>query len=82
MDEAHWFLEGGIGASITTNVYETDGKRFSTRFNFGDHVAFGVLLGKSMEHEVTMRIEHFSNAGIKHPNPGANFFQIRYSRRF
>lgn len=77
-----WFAEVGIGATFTTNVYETSSKRFSTRFNFGDHLAIGRNFGPGREHELALRLEHFSNAGIKHPNPGENFLQLRYVRRF
>lgn len=29
-----------------------------------------------------LRLQHFSNASIRHPNPGENFVQLRYARRF
>ena len=73
-----WFAEGGIGATLTTVAYQTDRKRFSTRFNFGDHLAFGRSFGPLSAHEISLRVEHFSNAGIRQPNPGENFVQIRY----
>ena len=77
-----WFAEAGIGATLTTVAYQTDRKRFSTRFNFGDHLAvgrsFGHGHGEERAHELSLRLEHFSNAGIKQPNPGENFVQIRY----
>jgi len=76
------FFEGGVGVTFTTNVYETDRKRFSTSFNFGDHLALGRNFGARREHELSLRFEHYSNAGIKHPNPGENFVQLRYLRRF
>jgi hypothetical protein len=75
-------MEGGVGITFTTTLYETERKRFSTSFNFGDHIAVGRNFGERREHEISLRIEHFSNAGIKHPNPGENFLQIRYSYRF
>lgn len=77
-----WFWEGGIGATVTSSVYRTAGKRFSTSFNFGDHVGVGYSFGTAKGNEVALRIEHFSNAGIKHPNPGQNFVQLRYVRHF
>ena len=79
---AAWFMEGGVGITFTTTLYETERKRFSTSFNFGDHIAVGRNFGERREHEISLRVEHFSNAGIKHPNPGENFLQIRYSYRF
>lgn len=73
-----WFWEGGIGATFTSSVYRNSDKRFSTSFNFGDHVGVGYSFGAAREHEVALRFEHFSNAGIKHPNPGQDFAQLRY----
>jgi lipid A 3-O-deacylase len=80
--ESPWFGELGVGATFTTNLYQTDRKRFSTTFNFGDHIAIGRNFGDRQEHEIALRVEHFSNAGIKHPNPGENFVQLRYSYSF
>jgi hypothetical protein len=77
-----WFAELGIGASLMTTVYETRRKRFSTSFNFADHIGVGRSFGAASEHELSLRIEHFSNAGIKHPNPGQNFVALRYTYRF
>ena len=76
-----WFCEIGVGVSLTTTVYESQRKRFSTSFNFADHIGVGRSFGGNREHEISLRIEHFSNAGIKHPNPGENFLQLRYSYR-
>ena len=63
-------------------LYETDRKRFSTTFNFGDHLAVGRNFGQRSEHELSLRLQHFSNGGIKHPNPGEDFIQLRYAYRF
>lgn len=73
------FVEAGIGASWTTTLYQTQRKRFSTTFNFADHVGIGWTFGASREHEISLRIKHYSNAGIKRPNPGVNLLEIRYS---
>ena len=77
-----WYVEGGIGANVLLPIYRTGDKRFSTKFNFGDHLAVGRTFGDRGEHDVAVRLQHFSNAGIKEPNPGENFLQLRYSRRF
>ena len=77
-----WFFETGLGLSATSSIYKTRQKSFSTSFNFGTHLAVGRSFGEQRQHEVALRFEHFSNAGIKHPNPGENFVQIRYARRF
>ena len=77
-----WFVEAGIGANVIAPAYHTDGKRFSTQFNFGDHLAVGREFGTAHAQEIALRVEHFSNAGIDHPNPGENFIQLRWVVRY
>ena len=75
------FIEAGIGANYILPLYQSGTKRFSTQFNFGDHIAAGGLFGRDRKEEVSLRFQHYSNAGIDHPNPGENFFQLRYVHR-
>jgi hypothetical protein len=75
-----WFVEGGIGGNVILPLYRSRDKRFSTAFNFGDHLAVGRRFGDEYRHEWALRLQHFSNAGIKRPNPGADFVQLRYTR--
>jgi hypothetical protein len=77
-----WFAEGGIGVSYMDRLYRTDHKEFSTRFNFYDTIGIGRSFGDHRQHEVSLRWAHVSNAGIKEPNPGENFLQLRYARQF
>jgi len=77
-----WFVEGGIGATVTSSVYRNFDKHFSTAFNSGDHVGVGYAFGAARKNEIALRAEHFSNAGIKHPNPGQNFVELRYVHHF
>jgi lipid A 3-O-deacylase len=77
-----WFAEGGIGLSYIDGLYQRDTKRFSTRFNFHDTIGVGRSFGAHREHELSLRLAHVSNAGIKEPNPGENFVQLRYARQF
>jgi hypothetical protein len=79
---SEWFAEGGIGLSYFDDLYERDSKRFSTRFNFYDTLGVGRNFGAHREHELTLRVTHISNAGIKEPNPGENFIQLRYAHAF
>ena len=80
--QSPWYVEGGIGATVTSSVYRSTDTRFSTAFNFGDHVGVGYSFGAARKNEIALRAEHFSNAGIKHPNPGKNFLELRYVRHF
>lgn len=77
-----WFAEAGIGANLLLPVYRSRAKSFSTRFNFGDHVAVGRRFGADGRHELALRFQHFSNAGLRHPNPGENFVQLRWAWRY
>jgi lipid A 3-O-deacylase len=45
-------------------------------------VGFGRSLDAQQHHELSLRLQHFSNADIKRPNPGENFVQLRYAVAF
>jgi hypothetical protein len=75
----HWFIEGGIGANALTPLYHNRDERFSTTFQFGDHLGVGWSFGAQREHELIVRLQHFSNGGIRNPNPGENFVELQYS---
>jgi hypothetical protein len=80
--EQPWFIEIGVGANVILPIYRSEEKRFSTEFNFGDHLSVGRQFGAGNRQEWAVRIQHFSNAGIKHPNPGENFLQLRYTYHY
>ncbi|KAF1050135.1 acyloxyacyl hydrolase [Xylophilus sp.] len=77
-----WFLDAGIGITATDHLYHTQNKKFSTAFNFSDHLGVGYSFGAAREHEIQLRLNHLSNASIKKPNPGENFVQVRYAYHF
>jgi lipid A 3-O-deacylase len=79
---SRWFIELGIGASWMDQHFETPRERFSTRWNFYDMMGLGYNFGAEHEHELNLRWVHVSNAGLKHPNPGQDFLQLRYVARF
>ena len=81
-NSTRWFVEAGIGGNLLLPIYRSRDKRFSTTFNFGDHIGVGMPFGEGERQEIALRIQHFSNAGIRHPNPGENFVQLRYTARF
>lgn len=80
--QSAWFAQVGTGVTLATERYQSHYKRFSTRYNFATHLAIGANFGAQREHELMLRVEHYSNAGIKHPNPGEDFLQLRYAHRF
>jgi lipid A 3-O-deacylase len=75
-----WFAEFGIGANVLLPAFHDNDRHFGTAFNFGDHVALGRVLGD--RDELGLRVQHYSNGGIKQPNPGINFVQLRWVHRF
>ena len=51
-------------------------------FMWAGYFAVRHVLGQRGEHDLGLRIEHFSNAGIRDPNPGMDFASLRYTHRF
>lgn len=76
-----WFLEGGLGAHYLSDRYERHGNRFSTRLQFGSHLGVGYAFADG-HGQITLRIQHLSNGGIKKPNPGVEFALLNISRTF
>ncbi|WP_168107885.1 acyloxyacyl hydrolase [Ramlibacter lithotrophicus] len=77
-----WFVEAGIGLTYMDRTYRTSEKQFSTHFNFADVLGAGRNFGEGQRQEVSLRLTHFSNGGLKHPNPGMNLVRLRYGVMF
>jgi hypothetical protein len=77
-----WYLEAGIGANLVTPHYRNRDRRFGTRFNFGDTLGIGRVFGADRRQELSLRLQHYSNAGLGQPNPGEEFLQLRYVWRY
>ena len=75
------YLEAGIGAHLLSRT-SLGTKRFSTKFQFGDHIGAGFRFGAHGALDLGYRFQHLSNAGIKRPNNGINFHQIRLQYHF
>ena len=74
---SHDALEAGIGANLLSSVY-IGPKGLSTAYQFGDSIGVLHRFGAS-PWSAGVRVTHYSNAGVKHPNPGQNFLQLRLS---
>ncbi|HYP82428.1 acyloxyacyl hydrolase [Variovorax sp.] len=77
-----WYGELGLGGSLMDRLYHTPERQFSTRFQFTEAIGMGLSLGDHGQHELGLRIQHFSNADIRLPNPGETFLRLRYAYRF
>jgi hypothetical protein len=73
-----WFVEASIGVNVITPLYRSGNRQFSTVFNFGDQIGVGFRSPESGR-EWSLRYQHFSNGGIREPNPGQNFIQLRWT---
>jgi lipid A 3-O-deacylase len=78
-----FFFEFGIGASWMSRQFATPDKTFGTRWNFYDVLGLGYSIGGAQsKHEVGLRWNHTSNGGVRDPNPGHDFIQLRYVMKF
>jgi lipid A 3-O-deacylase len=67
------YVEAAIGLHLVQTRIST-ARIFSTAFQFGDHIGAGFRAGN---YDFGIRVQHLSNAGIDHPNPGINFVIVR-----
>jgi len=75
-----WFWEAGLGAMTSSRRYITAYKSFGSRLNFASHMGLGRHFGARGQHQLSLRVQHFSNAGLKGSNPGEDAIQLRYVR--
>jgi len=74
------FAELGVGANYFTQKYDNNGSQLASNFEFGDHIGLGYLFSNNIE--VTLKFQHFSDAGIKEPNSGLNMGLIKIAYPF
>ena len=80
--QSPWFVDAGIGLSYLAATHHTPSGPFSSRWNFSDHLGVGRHFGAQQQHELSLHARHVSNAGLRKPNPGQTWVQIRYAHRF
>jgi len=73
--------ELAIGAHFLSHTSLGD-KKFSTSFQFGDHLGLGYRFGAKGAFDLSYRFQHLSNGSIKRPNNGINFNQVRLQYHF
>ena len=82
LSDRGFYGEIGSGPVMLMPIFQNRDRYFSTEFNFQSHLALGYVLGRRAEHDIGLRIEHFSNGGIREPNPGMEIASLRYTYRF
>jgi len=79
-DKLGFYGEGGIGVSLFSSVYRNTHRQLSTSFEFADHIGVGYVFSNKLD--LGVRLQHYSNGGIKHPNGGVNLALVRATYRF
>lgn len=74
------YAEIGLGINYMSDYYNNAGKVASTRYQFGDQIGLGYKFSNSVD--VSLKFQHYSNAGIKEPNPAINFTTIKLAYSF
>ncbi len=69
-----FFAEVGIGAHLLSQTAINPSREFSIAFQFGERLAVGFDFGARRRYEVSLFVQHVSNAGIKEPNLGLTYF--------
>ena len=78
---ARLFVEGSIGVRLLSGTHVGE-HSLSTAFQFSDQLGLGWQWGAQGRHTLGLRLQHISNADIKRPNPGMNFWQLVYRHKF
>lgn len=73
------YAEAGLGIHLLSAHYDNNGRNLSTNLQFATHLGIGYLLRNGMD--FSLKIQHFSNGGIKEPNSGVNFAVLRVAYR-
>lgn len=77
-----FYLEAAIGLRFISHSHTSVRRYLSSNTHFSDLAGLGWQWCKRDCQQLGLRIQHLSNAGIKRPNPGINFIQVKYSRHF
>jgi lipid A 3-O-deacylase len=72
------YIEAGIGIAAFSST-ELEDNDLGSSFQFEDRIGFGVRFAGQ---EVGVRALHYSNAGLKQPNDGAESYSLHYRMSF
>ena len=75
------YAEVGIGPHLISET-RLGKQQYSTAFQFGSLIGFGLGFGDRGQYEVSYRYQHLSNADIKTPNQGMNLHLLRLGYAF
>jgi hypothetical protein len=76
---AKGYLEAGLGVYLLSHSINNDNNRLPSALEFGSHFGVGLQLDPRLS--VGLAVQHISNAGLKQPNGGINFYMLTASYR-
>ena len=76
------YAELGVGIHFLSRTSVSTQRQFGSSFQFGDHIGAGLRFGDRGRYDIGYRYQHLSNLGIKQPNQGINFHQLRLQYHF
>jgi hypothetical protein len=79
-DKQGFYADAGIGAALFSDVYRNTHRQLSTAYEFADHIGAGYVFPNKWE--LGLRLQHYSNGGIKHPNGGVNLLLLKASYHY
>lgn len=69
--------EFGIGVSFIDDT-KFAGKNISTHYQFEDRIGLAYAFGNDFRYKLALRYFHYSNGGLKKPNPGLDFISFSF----
>lgn len=75
------YLEAGIGGSYFDKT-SLGNRNFSTKFQFEDRISLSWQFSKSSDVRLDFGYTHYSNADIKRPNDGLDFYWLSVVQPF
>jgi lipid A 3-O-deacylase len=76
------YVEGAIGFHLLSRSEVTQNRLLGMHFQFGSHIGGGLRFGPRSAYDLSVRLQHLSNAGIASPNNGINFGLVRLQYHF
>ena len=76
------YVELGIGAHLISHTQINRDRKFSTAFQFGEHVEVGMQFGARREYGLGLSLQHVSNGSIKGPNNGLTYVGLNFLYTF
>ena len=76
------FVDLGVGIHGLTHTKINDDRTFGSAFQFGEFFGIGVRFGKDRRYEISARVQHISNGGIRSANDGITYGSAVFGYNF